>query len=67
MSYHEGFAVHRRVVQQHFQPQMVANLHHPVMVKEVHVLLESLLLRPGQFTDHLKRYDFMLHMLFGGD
>ncbi|KAK7025110.1 cytochrome P450 monooxygenase 67 [Favolaschia claudopus] len=54
-SYHEGFASHRRIVQQHFQPGIVSAQYRPVMIFEVKVLLRSLLASPHRFADHLKR------------
>ncbi|KAJ7621154.1 cytochrome P450 [Roridomyces roridus] len=54
-SYNEGFAAHRRVVQQYFQPGIVATEYRLVMVLEVQVLLRNLLLEPTRFADHLKR------------
>ena len=56
MSYQEGFTVHRRIVQQNFQPSIVARSHRPVMLREVRVLLNSLLVKPNEFTHHLRRY-----------
>ncbi|KAI0047423.1 cytochrome P450 [Auriscalpium vulgare] len=55
MSYHEGFATHRRLVQQSFQPSVVTKDHHPVMQREVLVLLRNLLEQPIDFVPHLKR------------
>lgn len=55
MSYQEGFTVHRRIVQQNFQPSIVARSHRPVMLREVRVLLNSLLVKPNEFTHHLRR------------
>ncbi|KAF7376816.1 Cytochrome P450 monooxygenase 67 [Mycena sanguinolenta] len=54
-SYNEGFASHRRIVQQHFQPGVVAEQYRPVMKLEVKVLLQNLLFAPTRFSDHLKR------------
>ncbi|KAJ7123313.1 cytochrome P450 [Mycena crocata] len=54
-SYNEGFLAHRRIVQQHFQPSIVALEYRPVMVIEVRVLLQNLLATPDHFSDHLKR------------
>ncbi|KAJ7222133.1 cytochrome P450 [Mycena pura] len=55
-SYNEGFAAHRRIVQQHFQPGVVSGQYRPVMKFEVKVLLQNLLVAPARFPDHLKRY-----------
>ncbi|KAI0058839.1 cytochrome P450 [Artomyces pyxidatus] len=54
MSYHEGFAAHRRLVQQSFQPNIVTSMHRPVMRREVHKLLGNLLTTPDDFRVHLK-------------
>ncbi|KAI0061727.1 cytochrome P450 [Artomyces pyxidatus] len=54
MSYSEGFAAHRRLVQQSFQPNVVAKLHRPVMQREVLTLLHNLLNSPENFMSHLK-------------
>ncbi|KAJ7759152.1 cytochrome P450 [Mycena metata] len=54
-SYNEGFFPHRRIVQQHFQPGVVAREYRPVMLSEVTVLLQNLLDAPQHFSDHLKR------------
>ncbi|KAJ6456449.1 cytochrome P450 [Mycena sanguinolenta] len=54
-SYNEGFASHRRIVQQHFQPGVVAGHYRQVMKFEVKVLLQNLLFTPARFSDHLKR------------
>ncbi|KAJ6498326.1 cytochrome P450 [Mycena vulgaris] len=54
-SYNEGFSSHRRIVQQHFQPGIVAREYRPVMLFEVRVLLQNLLAAPAHFSDHLKR------------
>ncbi|KXN91232.1 O-methylsterigmatocystin oxidoreductase [Leucoagaricus sp. SymC.cos] len=55
MSYKEGFVAHRKIVQQHFMPNVVTNNYRGVMVNETHVLVMSLLKNPEHFTDHLKR------------
>ncbi|KAH8100126.1 cytochrome P450 [Cristinia sonorae] len=53
MSYSEGFAEHRKLVQQSFQPQIVTS-YRPVVVREVGVLLKNLMTKPDDFYDHLK-------------
>lgn len=54
-SYSEGWADHRRIVQQQFQPQIVAKHYRRVMVREVKVLLQNLRTTPDNFVHHLKR------------
>ncbi|KAJ7456964.1 cytochrome P450 [Mycena latifolia] len=46
MSYHEGFSAHRKLVQQHLQPSIVAEKYRSVMEAETRVLLSSLAARP---------------------
>ena len=55
MSYSEGFSTHRRIVQQKFQAPVVAMSYRPVMLREVRVLLQSILAKPDRFVAHLKR------------
>ena len=55
MSYSEGFSTYRRIVQQKFQPQVVAVSYRPVILREVRVLLQNVLANPDNFVAHLKR------------
>ncbi|KAJ7668691.1 cytochrome P450 [Mycena polygramma] len=54
-SYNDGFFTPRRIIQQQFQPGIVARDYRPVMLFEVKVLLQNLLAKPEHFSDHLKR------------
>ncbi|TCD61765.1 hypothetical protein EIP91_007967 [Steccherinum ochraceum] len=54
-SYSEGFAVHRRIVQQRFQAHIVAKEYRPIMALEVRILLFNLHNRPDAFLRHVKR------------
>ncbi|KAI0058840.1 cytochrome P450 [Artomyces pyxidatus] len=54
MSYDEGFAAHRRLVQHSFQPNIVTSQHRPVMQREVPRLLRNLLVTPDDFIRHLR-------------
>lgn len=56
MSYGKKFVAHRRVVQQEFQPNVVADLYRPVMIREVTALLERLFDSPDDLIKHLKQY-----------
>ncbi|OSD00652.1 cytochrome P450 [Trametes coccinea BRFM310] len=54
MSYGKLFLAYRRTVQQEFQPTNVAELHHPVMTREVIAFLGRLLSTPDNLVEHLK-------------
>ncbi|TCD61769.1 hypothetical protein EIP91_007971 [Steccherinum ochraceum] len=54
-SYSEGFALHRKVVQQKFQPNVVAKSYRTVMTREAKILLLNLHAHPDSFLRHLKR------------
>ncbi|KAI9068980.1 cytochrome P450 [Trametes sanguinea] len=54
MSYGKLFLAYRRTVQQEFQPANVAELHHPVMTREVIAFLARLLSTPDKLIEHLK-------------
>jgi hypothetical protein len=56
MSYKEGFVAHRKIVQQHFMPNIVVSDYRHIMVKEAHVLIGSLLRKPDRFAKHLRQY-----------
>ncbi|KAJ7783763.1 hypothetical protein DFH07DRAFT_948768 [Mycena maculata] len=51
MSYHEGFTAHRKVVQQHLQPSIVAEKYRSVMLAPARVLLSSLRSHDGGAID----------------
>ncbi|TCD61489.1 hypothetical protein EIP91_008372 [Steccherinum ochraceum] len=53
-SYSEGFAEHRKLVQQCFQQSTVTDLYHHIIVREAKVLLKNLLSRPDDFAKHLR-------------
>ena len=55
MSYGKSFTAHRRVVQQEFQPLSVAELHRPVMEREVAGMVRRLLATPEDLVSHLRR------------
>ncbi|KAL7284541.1 hypothetical protein ACG7TL_001833 [Trametes sanguinea] len=54
MSYGKLFLAYRRTVQQEFQPTTVAELHHPVMTREIIAFLARLLSTPDRLVEHLK-------------
>jgi hypothetical protein len=57
MSYHEGFAAHRQLVQKHLQPAIVVDKFRSIMETEAHVLLGALRARPEEFANSIRRYD----------
>lgn len=56
MSYGKSFVAYRRVVQQEFQPSVVAGSHHPMMQYEVAALVSRALAEPNDLIDHIKQY-----------
>lgn len=56
MSYGRKFTTHRRLVQQHFQPSVVAESYSPLMRQATRILLVDLLDRPECFVEHLKKF-----------
>ncbi|TCD66094.1 hypothetical protein EIP91_001852 [Steccherinum ochraceum] len=54
MSYSEGFAAHRKLIQQRLSATVVAKEYRPVMYRETKVLLRNLLSSPDEYLHHLK-------------
>lgn len=55
MSYSEGFAEHRKPVQQNFQAQVVTSSYRPVIVRENKIAMRKILAKPETYHQHLKR------------
>lgn len=56
MDYGRSFVVHRRIVQQHFQANVVTKSYQPIIEHETKILLGNLLRTPKRFVHHLKRF-----------
>ncbi|KAF9218833.1 cytochrome P450 [Gyrodon lividus] len=54
MPYGETFLAHRRIIQQEFQPRMVASTYQSIIARECRMLLANLLRAPDNFVHHLK-------------
>lgn len=63
MSYSEGFAEHRKLVQQSFSQQVVPS-YRPVILSENKVLLRSIYHDPDRISDHFKKYVFSAAMKY---
>ena len=55
MSYGKRFSAYRRAVQQEFQPAVIAQSYHQVMVREIAAFLGRVLETPDSLVDHLKQ------------
>ena len=64
MSYGKPFIAYRRIVQQEFQPSVVAQSHRPIMAREVAALLSRMLKTPDELVDHIKQYVYLLSSFF---
>jgi hypothetical protein len=56
MPYGPRFSVHRRIVQQQFQLNVVTQSYQPIITRETRLLLANLADNPADFVQHLKRY-----------
>ncbi|KAI0654156.1 cytochrome P450 [Cubamyces menziesii] len=54
MSYGKRFSAYRRAVQQEFQPTVIAQSYHQVIVREIAAFLGRVLETPDSLVDHLK-------------
>ena len=55
MSYNKTYQAYRRIVQQEFQPPIIAENYRSVVVAEVNALLRRLLVSPESVRHHFKQ------------
>ena len=55
MSYSKTYQAYRRIVQQEFQPPVIAENYRSVVVAEVNALIRRLLITPESFRHHFKQ------------